>query len=155
MAINSQLSIVRVGRHADGNGIDKLSSQSFNASDLGLTVGRTTTTPTTPIGIVAALRDAVKKWDTLASADRADGGAITAASRTAARLASLLTDSHGADADAVRSAVVSRFTDADGNALTDADVLAAIIPDADADADADTDADDAPDADADADADAS
>lgn len=132
-----------------------MSTQRFNARDLGVVVGRTTTVPSTVGGLVSALRDSVRNWVGLASAKRSDGGRITAVARDVARFASVLTDTHGADVGAVRDSVVSR------SILTDSDavVIASYFPyrfevdadgelvditghpvDADADADADTDA---------------
>ena len=146
MAINSHSPNGRVGRRAPGNGDETISSQRFNSSDLGLTVGRTTTTPADPAGILVAVATAVRTWARLASGDRENGGAIVAAGRTAARLASVLVDTHGADAADVAAYVAAVR---DGNDDDAGDIGARIIaatttaPDADADADA-------PDADADA-----
>ena len=125
-------------------------SQSFNAGDLGLTLGRTTTVPTTVTGLIAGLRDNVRNWVTLASAKRENGGEITAVARTAARYASELVDSHGADGAAVADSIRSRSI----LTLTDNAAVAAFYPDAythDADTDeltaipSDADPSDAPD----------
>ena len=133
-------------------------SQQFNASDLGLTLGRTTTVPTTVSGLIAGLRDNVRNWVALASAKRDNGGEITAVARTAARYASELVDSHGADADAVAASIRTRsiLELSDNGAIAafypdsytydaDTDELAVIPSDADADTDGDADTD-APDA---------
>jgi hypothetical protein len=85
-----------------------MATQAFNASDLGLVVGRKSATPTTVPTLITALRDTVAKWDELVSSDRKDGGAITAAARSAAKFASSLVTDHGADAEAVKVMVAER-----------------------------------------------
>jgi len=138
-------------------GDEIIASQSFNSADLGLTLGRATSTPGTVAGLIRGLIDNVATWDRLARSTRDDGGEITATARTASRYASLLVDSHNADATAVRYAVLSRFGSRvltiDGNAVAlpdyrDADgdvsaelVHAAFYPIADGDAGDDGDAD--------------
>jgi hypothetical protein len=133
-----------------------MSSQRFNASDLGLTVGRTTTLPATVGGLVSGLRDNVSNWVRLASGPRTDGGEITAAARTAARFASALTDNHGADADAVAASIRTRSILRDSDAVVIASYFPAIytVDDNGELARIDTPADDAPDSDAPTDDDA-
>lgn len=129
-----------------------MSTQRFTASDLGVVVGRSSTTPATVSGLVTGLRDNLSEWVALASATRADGGRITAVARTVARFASILADDHGADADAVADSIRTRsILDATDNAVIGAYFPTAFTYNADDDSLTPITADD-DDADADADA---
>lgn len=81
-----------------------------SAADLGLVVGRRkASTPATATALVSALRDSVRAWDALlGDDDRKDGGALSAKAREATRYAKVLIESHGADADGLKTLIVGR-----------------------------------------------